>query len=157
MNKATHFLCLSLLSFVLLLQAGCCFGNRKCKENKYTARFRFIDIHTGQDLAFGPSRQFNPKEIKFYSLIGTDTVFHNYAASHNSSPGGDSLLSVVFDNRKPETVFVRLNGTDTDTLQLSFNEIDASPCCPDYTETQPIGYNNAGIVEQAGGVSILKK
>lgn len=140
-----------------LTLASCCLGNRKCNQDYNASRFRILDKTAGNDLVFGPSKIYDKSFITFYSLNGVDTIFHNYGAGPNPTPGEDSLLFVNFDYRKIETVFVRLNNTDVDTLVLSYQLVDGSPCCPDFTFTQPILYNNNYIKETRGSITILRK
>lgn len=157
MNKKTllHFYLLSVFSAFLL--GGCCFGKSKCQLSECLAKFRIVNAQTRQDLAFGPSRKYNPAEIKLYAINGGDTVLQYIQAGPNPNPGGDSLLFASFDYRKPDMVFIWLNNTDTDTLQLFYQVVDASPCCPDYTEIQSMQLNHIAVEKQYGGISILKK
>ena len=142
---------------VILTLTSCCFGNRKCPQDNKSTIFRLVDKTTGADLVFGPTGLYNKDSIAFFSLTGTDTVFHNYGAGPNSSPGQDSLLFVSFDHRNFETMFLRLNSLDVDTLRINYEIIDAGPCCNDYTNSQPLSYNNNPVKQIQGGVTALMK
>ena len=140
-----------------LTLASCCLGNRKCNQDNNSSRFRILDKTNGNDLVFGSAKIYDKSFIVFYSINGVDTIFHRYEAGPNQKPGQDSLLFVDFDYRKKETVFVRLSSSDVDTLTLSFQIVDASPCCPDYTSAKPISLNNNFLEQVTGGITILRK
>jgi len=137
--------------------SSCCFGNRKCKQDDLSVELRIVSTSNGQDLVFGPSKQYDKKQIVFYSLDGADTIFHHYGAAANSNPGGDSLLYVYFDYRKYGTVMMRLTNNDVDTLGIKFITVDVSPCCPNYYEVGGITQNNTAVQAITGGVYLLKK
>jgi hypothetical protein len=158
MKLRKHIVILQLLSCItFLVLSGCCFGTPKCNQNYFSARFRIVDALTGQDLAFGSARKYNPNTIKLYSINGADTVYQHLGAGSNPTPGGDSLLYASFDYQKPALVFLRLNSTDIDTLLLSYGLVDASPCCQDYSVIESILYNNKTMENQSGDVLIIKK
>ena len=137
--------------------ASCCLGNRKCNQDYSSARFRIVNSTNGQDLVFGSTKVYDKDFIKFYSLNGPDTIIHHYGAGPNPNPGQDSLLFVDFDYRKKETVFIRLTNTDVDTLNVIYQLVDASPCCPDYTTAKPNSFNNKSLEQITGGITIIKK
>jgi len=137
--------------------ASCCLANRKCNQDNLSSRLRIVDKTNGQDLVFGPTKIYDPNFIEFYSLNGADTIFHHYGPGPNPNPSEDSLLFVNFDFRKNETVFVRLSNTDIDTLSLTYQIIDASPCCEDYTMVRSISVGNNILEETAGGIVLLQK
>ena len=144
--------------FILpLTLASCCLGNRKCNQDYNSSRFRIVDKTSGNDLVFGSAKIYDKSFITFYSINGVDTIFHHYGAGPNPNPGQDSLLFVDFDYRKKETVFIRLSNSDVDTLTLSYQIVDASPCCPDYTSAKPISLNNNYLEQVTGGITILRK
>ena len=146
------------LYFILpITLASCCLGNRKCNQNYNSSRFRIVSLTNGQDLVFGPAKIFSKESIKFYSLNGTDTIFHTYGAGPNPNPGQDSLLFVQYDYRNKEIVFIKLNNNDIDTLNLVYDVVDASPCCEDYTAVRPNLYNNSSLQQISGGITLLNK
>jgi hypothetical protein len=132
-------------------------GSRKCNADSSAAIFRIVNSLTGQDLVFGSSKIYDKNLIKFYSLSGTDTIFHHYGAGPNPNPGQDSLLFVNFDYRKQNVVFVRLTNSDIDTMYIVYDVMDASPCCPDFSMARPSTFNSKALEVQAGGIAILKK
>lgn len=140
-----------------LTLVSCCFGNRKCNQEYNSARFRIVNSTNGQDLVFGSSKIYDKDFIKFYSLNSTDTIFHHYGAGPNPNPGQDSLLFVDFDYRKKETVFLKLTNSDIDTLNLIYQVVDASPCCPDYSSVKPNSINNKSLEQLSGGILVIKK
>lgn len=150
---------MKLLSFIILpiTLASCCLGNRKCIQDINSSRFRIVDKISGNDLVFGSTSVYDKSMIKFYSLNGIDTIYHNYGAGPNPNPGEDSLLYVNFDYRKKDTVFVKLSDADIDTLSVTYPIIDGSPCCSSYTSVKPISLNNNFVEEISGGITILKK
>ena len=132
-------------------------GNIKCNQDYNAARFRIISLTNGNDLVFGSTKIYDKNFIKFYSLNGTDTILHHYGAGPNPNPGQDSLLFVDFDYRKKETVYVLLTNSDIDTLKLSYQIVNASPCCQDYYAVSPTSYNNNSMQTINGGITIIKK
>lgn len=143
--------------FLPLTLASCCLGNRKCNQDNYSSRFRILDKTNGNDLVFGPAKVYDKNSIRFFSLNGTDTIFHHYGAGPNPNPGQDSLLFVAFDYRKNEIVFVKLNSLDIDTLTVIYHLEDASPCCTDYSVVTPTNFNNNPLEQITGDITIIKK
>lgn len=148
---------LAAIMFAALLHQSCCLGNRKCNQNNNTAAFRILSATTGTDMVFGPGKIYNKDSIRFFSLTGTDTIYHHYGASHNPNPGGDSLLYVSFDYRNFNVAYIRLNNSDVDTLNLDYKLMDGSSCCPDFKAVYPLSVNNRNIDRLTGGISVIKK
>ena len=155
--KTNIFAKIFLYAIFPLTIASCCLGNRKCNQDYTSARFRIVNSLNGQDLVFGSSKIYDKDLIKFYSLNGTDTIFHHYGAGPNPNPGQDSLLFVDFDYRKQNVVFVRLTNSDIDTLNVIYELVDASPCCPDYSAAKPSSINSRPLEVMTGGITIIKK
>ena len=146
-----------LLHFILpITLISCCFGNRKCPEGNNSATFRIQNSTNGNDLVFGLSKIYNKDSIKFYSMSGTDTIFHSYMAGAYSDIPQDSLLFVRFDNRQIKTVYVRLNNIDVDTLNLNYS-LSSSACCGDRINVSPVSYNNKYLETSSNGITIIKK
>lgn len=135
----------------------CCFGKTKCKQDITQVRFRIINAQNGQDLVFGPTKIYDKNLIKFYSLNGSDTIFHTYGAGPNPNPGQDSLLFVNFNHRKKNNVLMKVSDSDIDTLHIIYELVDAAPCCPDYIAVKPDSFNNKPPETLKGGITILKK
>jgi len=143
-----------LLSFLL---ASCCLGNRKCKQDYNQINLRIISASNGEDLLFGPAKIYDPAMIRLYSMNGTDTIFHGCGAGPNQNPGGDSLLYANVDYRKFETMYLTLSHSEVDTLQVLYQAIDASPCCPDYYVATLNTCNNTAVDNISGGIAVIKK
>jgi hypothetical protein len=150
-NKTFNLLIHLLLVFTSI---SCC--SEKCNESINSAVFRIASAANGQDLVFGAGKIYNKDSIKFYSINGTDTIFHHYLAATYSNAIQDSLLFVSFDYRKKATVFVRLTNADTDTLNLIYDVRD-SRCCPDYSRVIPNSYNYKPVQLIDSGITLLKK
>jgi hypothetical protein len=136
--------------------SSCCLGNYKCNAENFNESYRLLSFN-GNDLLFGAGRVYDVAAIRLFSLNGTDTVFHHTGAGPNPQPGRDSLLYVNYDYRKFQTVYVRLTSTDTDTIQLLYETVDASPCCPDYFSVSTATYNNAPPEKGSFGELYLRK
>ncbi len=147
----------AILFILPVVIASCCMGNRKCQTDNYNTRFRIVDKTTGKDLVFGPDMVYDKSIIRFYSLNGTDTIYHHYGADANPNPGQDSLLYVTMDYRMAETVFIQLSSTDRDTMAVTYPLTDASPCCSDFKTAQPVSVNNVSLEQITGGIFIIKK
>lgn len=145
------------MSFISVILASCCFGNRKCNYDNNSASFRLIDANNGRDLVFGPHAIYESGEIQFYSLSNGDSIQHRCQPGANPNPGQDSLLYVGFDYSHQDTVFIRLNTADTDTLVVDYITIDGSPCCADYKMAKPVLYNQAPVATVSGGITIIRK
>jgi hypothetical protein len=66
-------------------------------------------------------------------------------------------LYVAFDYIKKDTVYVKLNTTDIDTLMVNYPLVGGGSCCSPYTVAKPIAYNNATTTNNGQGITILKK
>ncbi len=141
------------ISFVIIL-SSCCFGNRKCPQGNLGSSFRILNTINGEDLLFGPNSIYNKDSIKFFSIKGTDTMFNTYyAGTHPSQP--DSFFTVGFYN-KEQTVYVKLNASDIDTMKLVY-ETYTSQCCDDVSTIKMMSYNNDIIQKDSTGISIINK
>lgn len=153
MKKSLQWIFYAITSVAL---SACCTGTYKCSGDRLDASYRLLSPE-GADLLFGSGRVYNPAAIRFYSLDDHDTIYHFSRASLSSQPGGDSLIFLDFDARMYETVFVKLSPEDIDTLQLRYDTIDASPCCPDFVTVSTLHYNNAPPGRGRYGEDYLKK
>ena len=90
------FLCF-LIAIIATVISSCdpC-NNVACDEIFPDGHFRIVSVITGQDLVFGSSRIYDKNQIKFYSLMATDTTFFNYQAIKIAGTGYDSVLRVRF-------------------------------------------------------------
>jgi hypothetical protein len=59
---------------------ACCIGNRKCRQDNFSARFRNLSRNEGRDLVFGPQAFYPKDSILVYSLQGSDAIVHRYFA-----------------------------------------------------------------------------
>ena len=145
--------------FAILLMAtaitSCCRANYKCKGDSLELRFRLISS-TGNDLLFGPGRIYDSRQIRLYSLRGTDTIFHHCLTGPNPEPGKDSI---VYADMEPfEVLYVKWNNADTDSIFLQLKEVDASPCCPDFKVIETLRLNISDPLKDGNwGVFELRK
>ena len=147
----------TLLYFILPLTfVSCCLGIPKCPEGNNSAAFRIRNSTNGNDLVFGLTKVYNKDSIKFYSLIGSDTIYHTYNPGAYSNVPLDSLLFVSFDSRKIKIVYVKLNDIDLDTLSLNYR-LSSSTCCGDRIYVSPASYNNNYLENSSDGITIIKK
>lgn len=144
------------IPFLSVLCAACCMANYKCSGDQYDEIYR-LQSAAGNNLLFGPGRVYDPARVTVYSLNGTDTVFYRIGFGPYPQPGQDSVLFVNYDIRKFERAFIRWSATDTDTLSLSYQTIDAGPCCPDYASVVTATYNNALPGKGMNGIVLLNK
>lgn len=128
----------------VLLVSCCMITNRKCSISENDAVFRIVDAANEHDLFFGMYKQYDWNLIKLFSLEGNDTIFHQING-RTFSNNQDSLLFVYFNSRV-ETVYVSLNGSDIDTLRLSYDVHMASSCCEEFSYVNPLSYNLRGLI-----------
>ena len=136
--------------------ASCCMEG-KCNLEPGSSKFRIVSSLNGHDLLFGPTRIYNKDSIKFFSLNGTDTVFHSVGGGVNNYPDMDSVLYVNFDYTHKDTVYVYLNNSIIDTLKLRYQIIDQSRCCPGYSDITSYNYNGMELPVLTGGIITIKK
>ena len=135
--------------------SSCCTASYKCKGDSLSLRFRLLSS-SGNDLLFGPGRMYDSRLTRFYSLRGTDTIFHQCLPGPNPQPGGDSVL--YLDIEPIEKLYVKWDNTDSDSISFQLNKVDASPCCPDYNIAESIRFNqSADLKEGNWGVIELRK
>jgi hypothetical protein len=126
-----------------------------CDEIFPDGHFRIVSVITGQDLVFGSSRIYDKNQIKFYSLMATDTTFFNYQAIKIAGTGYDSVLRVRFYPSK-EVAYMRLSNGDIDTLNISFKS-SKTKCCGTSTQITNFRYNNSVNIPGDKGIQELKK
>src|SRR4051812_49639899 len=119
------------ISFLITLLANCC-PERKCLQTELWRAFRITDAQNGSDLIFGPNRCYDPYLVKMFSVSGSDTVYHNIRpGKYSPPPVTDSLLLGELSFGRYETIYVRLNQVDTDTMKISYGYSDGGNCCRD--------------------------
>ena len=137
----------------LLFFTSCCyeyFGPRT--EGWY----RVVNSTNGQDLVFGPNSIYNKDSIKFFSISGSDTIIQQSYLSAVPNSGSDSMFVVYFSSQQREdTVYIRLNNSDIDTMQLTW-KVDDSKCSKGAWGVSPYKYNNR-IIDTVLWVAFLRK
>ena len=149
MKKITYIL-------IVIILASCCFGNRKCELSDPLTALRIISATTGKDMVFGSSKIYDKAFIRFYSINGTDTIYHLFAAVPNSQSPPDSLLAVILDGSHQTIVYVKLIPSDIDTISATYNMISNGPCCSDYFTVTPTAYNKNPL-NVTNGIFVVKK
>lgn len=142
-----HRIVLAVIPFILMggVISSCCIGSYKCKGDDLNIRFRLLSSG-GNDQLFGSGRIYDIRQIKIYSLRGTDTVFHQCLPGPNPEPNKDSIMYLSLAGEPYEKVYARWSHTVTDSLSIQLTKVDASPCCPDYTDVISIRLNNATAI-----------
>jgi len=77
-------------SILFLLFSACCLTGNKCDDNYTRINFQIVDV-------FGPFRIYKADSIRFFSVRGTDTMYHFYKPPLRSYLGTDSFLLVDID------------------------------------------------------------
>lgn len=112
--------------FVFLTSCGPC-RNLDCISSTYDFSFQIVDENTGRNLVFGPDAIFEYKEIRLYSIIGSDTVIYPTRVKGLDLQSQDKLIIVeVF----PPTgvLFLEYPDKSRDTLSLTFSQTETQ-CC----------------------------
>jgi len=149
------FFC-SLIAIVTTVISSCdpC-DNIGCDENPPDGHFRIVSATTGQDLVLGSTRIYDKNQIRFYSLMVTDTIFFNYQAIKMAGTGYDSALRIRFYPLK-EVAYMRLSNGDIDTLDISYKTAKTR-CCGTSTQITNFRYNNSVDIPADKGIQELKK
>jgi hypothetical protein len=126
-----------------------------CATDNFYGTFRIVSKTNGSDLVFGSTSLYDKKQIRFYSLKGTDTTFFDYQPISSQGAAYDSILAVTFFPM-PATAFIRLSNGDIDTLALSYKTTDTK-CCGRITEITKFVYNNFMELPGGQGTQELKK
>ena len=149
------FLCF-LIAIIATVISSCDFcENIRCDYVPPDGHFRIVSAATGQDLVFGPTGIYDKNEIKFYSLVVTDTTFIDYQAENIGGAGFDSVLEVHF-HPSQEVAYMRLNNGDIDTLNISYRTSEHR-CCGTNTLITNFRYNNTVDIPGDTGIQVLKK
>lgn len=115
------------LLFVIFSSCGPC-RNLDCISSNYLFTFQIIDENTGENLVFGPNAILDYREIRLYSIIGSDTV--NYTTSLNVGFGSTNHDSIIVVEVFPPTgvLFLEYPDKSRDTLSLTFSQRETE-CC----------------------------
>ncbi len=149
---------LLILLFPTIFFASCCAFAGKCDDGDYLgANFRIVSKTDGSDLLFGAAARYDDTKIRFFSLKNGDTIAHYSSAGINPHGSGDSILSVGFDYRKPDTVFVMLDQNKADTLILQYNNSKGSACCASVAYVVPARFNGILIQKMDNQINLLTK
>lgn len=149
---------LSLLLTILFTQS--CVIDRPCKgtngacPDSFESFFRIISRTDGKDLVYGSNKVYNKSEIKIFSTKGVDTTFATYQPSRLVKDGYDSVLYFRLTS-KVDTIFMRLNNSDIDTITLSYG-LSEGRCCS-FNSIRNLNYNNTTSFPNYNGTVEFKK
>ena len=149
--------CFFLLFFLNLVS---CNIDRPCKNasstcnDSYNSFFRIINKTTGQDLVFGPNTIYDKSKIKIFSTKGVDTTYEIYEPYRLIKDNYDSVLSLRL-LAKVDTIFIKLNPTDIDTIVVSYG-LSEGRCCT-FNSIRYLSYNNIGVIPNFNGTVEFKK
>jgi hypothetical protein len=143
------------IASVLLIYSCTPCSNLDCPPPNTEGWFRVLNATNGKDLVFGADKRYDKKQVKFYGLNGSDTSFLEYKPEQYRGQGYDSVLFVYF---KPafETVYMRLNDVDTDTLHITYKTVSGR-CCGTITSVKEFTYNNKLKINGTYGIMHLNK
>lgn len=146
-----------LASFLAGVLASCnpC-DHLDCAIDDYYATLRIVDPSGDKDLAFGPDAIYDPAKIEFYTLNGSDTSFFESQLKKYPGTTFDSVLSVLLFPETTLPVYMKLNGSDTDTLAVSYNT-KKSRCCGTITQMTNLRVNNTTDLPGGQGPQNIKK
>lgn len=147
-------LILSLFTLFFLSSCDPC-ANLDCMYDSYIGQFRIVSASGNNDLVFGPDRIYDKNKIKFFTLIGQDTVSYDYETKYFPGSGYDSILSVLFFP-KSDIAYMRLSNGDVDTLNISFKTTD-SKCCGTVTQITNFRLNNVVNIPGTMGTQEIRK
>jgi hypothetical protein len=143
--------------FIVIFFSSCFIdpcSNLDCITDIHVGNFKIVRASDGTDLAFGPLRQYDKNQIKFFALKGNDTVFYKADITVMGN-GFDTVFQVNFFP-KTELAFLKLNSSDIDTLSISYKTYE-SKCCGIISEITGFKFNEAAIVQSIPGLTELKK
>lgn len=149
---------LSFLLILILFIASCV--DNPCKNangvcpDTYETLFRIISKTDGKDLVYGSTKVYDKSKIKVFSIKGTDTAFANYEPYRLVKDGYDSVLHFYY-SAKVDTLFIKLNNTDIDTIRVSYG-LTEGRCCT-FNSIRFLNYNNSGVLPNYNGTVEFKK
>lgn len=145
-------------SLLPLTLAACCY-DVKCHWGDDTdIRIVLADATSGEDLLSDSSKHYQRKDIRSYSIRGTDTLFYrlNYYAP-DTLRGTLTRLQINMRYPMPDTVYLRLSDTDVDTIQMAYLKHPGTDCCHSYFEALPYTYNGRHAENTGYDTWLLKK
>ena len=83
--------------------------------------FKIVDKFSHEDIIFGANARYNPDSIRFVAT--NDTIQPSYIQR------SQNRLYCIISN-PGDTLYLRLNATDIDTLLLSYRNTKHTLCCP---------------------------
>ena len=124
---------MKLLLYTILFFAfsGCCLTGNKCNDDYTTLNLKIMDVTSGKDLLFGSSKIYDADSITLFSITGTDTIKY-FCQPQIALFANDSILFVDIDVPNNYPVYLRLNDSDIDTLQIAYAWYDEGRCCGNY-------------------------
>ncbi len=153
MQHIKYFMFTIILGVVFFSCNPC--NNLDCLTDNYYGQFRIVNATNGEDLVFGPTKIYDKKQIKFYSLKDADTTFFDYETIKFPNTGYDSILYVRFFP-KTEIAYMQLSNGDIDTLNISYNTFNTK-CCGTITEITNFRFNNSVDVSGDKGTEEIRK
>ena len=148
-----------LLSFLIILFISSCVdkpcknGNGVCTDS-YETLFRIISKTDSKDLVYGPMKIYDKSKIIVFSIKGADTTFANYEPYRLLKDGYDSVLHFYY-SAKVDTLFIKLNNTDIDTIKVAYGLTEG--CCCAFNSIRFLNYNNLRVTPNYNGTVEFKK
>jgi hypothetical protein len=152
----TRILVFVFLIFSIMFSSCDPCANLKCISENISGQFRIVSKQDGKDLLFGPTRIYDKAKIKFYTLKGGDTLFFQYDLIKFPGNGYDSIIYIRFYPVTITPVYLKLNDTDIDTLDITYH-MSKSRCCGTFTEITKFRYNNLIDIPGNKGIQEIKK
>ncbi|WP_018343679.1 hypothetical protein [Cytophaga aurantiaca] len=147
---------LFLYAILFFIFSGCCLTESKCNNDYTTFNLKIVDATSGKDLVFGSAKIYNADSIKLFSLMGVDTIKY-FCQPTIASYGTDSALFVDVHVPSNYPVYLRLNNSDIDTLQILYSTYDQGRCCADYKIMNSIIYNNNNSLITGNAFVVIPK
>lgn len=127
-------------------------SNVCCDSDNFTIDVRILNDSNNIDLLFGPNKIYEYNQIKFYSIVNSDTILYDFKPIFYS---GDSCLTIDLFPRS-EIIYLQLSSNDTDTFKLFFKSSQGK-CCGNVTYIDKLIFNNEQEFNRGNSVLILYK
>jgi hypothetical protein len=147
------FFTITILSVHSCIDKPCEDSGGVCNDT-YESLFRVVSISTGKDLVYGPDKIYNSSAVSMFFKTGTGISYATCEPYGLIKDGYDSVLlfhlaSIV------DTLYMKLENTDVDTLLLSYGAREGK-CCS-YNSIKEISFNGSNFLPNYNGTVEFRK
>lgn len=134
------YACFLLILIILIFQGCDTCKYLDCAVSNQNIYISLNEKASGNDLLFGPNAKYDAENVRFYSVVNKDTLWHNSTIAKYPKRNYDTVIHVSLSESHPQ-FFVQWGAGKTDTFNIAYQSYKTK-CCGVITNIQSLLYND---------------